>query len=161
MTMHNSCSFKKENRRQTDEALCSILSPATESAKRLKPQAVRILVVDKDTDHLGHITAMLDGAGFESVAAKSSAEALDKFMVHPFDIILLELQMPQLDGIALAAILKAAESRISVVLMSDISVRGSLPVVIDGPKEVVDCVINKPFAMDALNGIITQLLSSG
>ncbi len=134
--------------------------PAVKPIKGARHPLVRILVVDNDADHLQHVTFMLRMAGFECVAVTSSAAAMDKFMVHPFDIILIELQMPKMDGIALAAVLKAAESRITVILMSDLAVRNSLPVVIDGPRKVVDHVINKPFSTHALHRLFIRLLPS-
>ncbi len=129
--------------------------PVAGPVKRVDNRTVRAMVVDNDEDCLKHVADMLDKLGYECTAAGSGAEALDKFMSRPFDIVLIELQMPRMDGTTLAATLKAAESRTKVIIMTNRSVYGSLPIVIDGACEAVDGLICKPFSKQTLNRILT------
>ena len=68
----------------------------------------RILLVE---DHLyirRVLTDQLDHAGYYVVAASSAEEALLRFATQPIDLVLTDLHLPGLSGLAFAAQLRAA-----------------------------------------------------
>ena len=59
----------------------------------------RILLVEDDPS-IREVTAIgLRNAGFEVETASDGREGLDRFEREPFDLVLLDLMMPRLDGL--------------------------------------------------------------
>mgnify|MGYP001225599899 CR=1 FL=1 len=63
----------------------------------------RILVVDDERSVLlvTHRTLVRLGDGYEVVAAQNGREALDRIREAPFDLVITDLKMPEMDGVAL------------------------------------------------------------
>jgi DNA-binding response OmpR family regulator len=77
--------------------LRSAASDRAQAASLLDPK--RILAVDDSGTYLGELSNILRGEGYEVVAARSGAEALEMLAAQSVDCILLDLIMPELDGI--------------------------------------------------------------
>jgi CheY-like chemotaxis protein len=60
--------------------------------------SARILVVDDDEGILGFVTEALAEEGYEVLAARDGAEALEQASREPPDLILLDMRMPVMDG---------------------------------------------------------------
>jgi two-component system cell cycle response regulator DivK len=67
----------------------------------------KILVVDDDVRNLRLALAVLEQAGHEVVAAEGGAEGVAGALAHAFDLILMDVQMPGMDGIAALKCLRA------------------------------------------------------
>ena len=59
----------------------------------------RILIVDDQTDILEMTELVLSGAGYEVSTATSGIDALDHLALHPCDLVLLDINMPVMDGL--------------------------------------------------------------
>jgi two-component system KDP operon response regulator KdpE len=66
----------------------------------------RVLVVDDEPQIVRALKVVLREAGFESVPAESAAEALDLAAVRPPDAAIVDLVLPDLDGIAVTRTLR-------------------------------------------------------
>src|SRR6266542_4756073 len=67
----------------------------------------RILVVDDITKNLQVVGTMLRNAGYEVMPTTSGAQALERVRVQVPDLILLDLMMPEMDGLEVCQRLKA------------------------------------------------------
>ncbi len=63
------------------------------------PKPVRVLVVDDEPQIVRALKVVLREAGFEAVAAETAAEALDLAAVSPPEAAIVDLVLPDLDGI--------------------------------------------------------------
>ncbi len=70
---------------------------------------VAILVVDDDSRNLLALEAMLSELDLEIVAASSAREALREVLRRDFALILLDVQMPEIDGIEAATLIRSRE----------------------------------------------------
>ncbi|KYG68484.1 hypothetical protein AZI87_04350 [Bdellovibrio bacteriovorus] len=70
---------------------------------------VDILIVDDRIDGLITLEAVLDMPGVNLVKAQSGREALDLLNLYDFGVILLDVQMPELDGFETAALIRKHE----------------------------------------------------
>jgi len=73
------------------------------------PIKASILIVDDRPRNLFALARMLDGFGWDVVEAKSGADALRCLLRQDFAIILVDIQMPDLDGYELATLIRQRE----------------------------------------------------
>lgn len=81
----------------------------------------RILVVDDSATNRIITAALLRKAGFEAVPADGGAEALRLAATEPFDAVLMDVAMPDLDGLAATAAIRALDgtrARLPVIAMT-------------------------------------------
>ena len=105
-----------------------------------------VLVVDDDQDILDAICDILEGEGYEVARARHGAEALERLRERRPDLILLDLMMPVMDGLAFADALRRAK------------IRPEIPIVVisaDGNPQKAASIgarafLAKPFDVDAL-----------
>ena len=70
------------------------------------PIAAKILVVDDDPRNLIAVEEVLRSPGVEIVTADSGESALRHVLNHDFAVILLDVQMPRLDGYEVASLIR-------------------------------------------------------
>jgi DNA-binding NtrC family response regulator len=117
----------------------------------------KILLVDDHEDALYGGERMLLHAGFEVCTAKDGEEALKAAARFNPDIILLDVMMPKLDGLAVTRRLKDdATLRYTPVIL--LSAKDSLQDVLDGLSAGADGYITKPFNPDELIARINAAL---
>lgn len=82
--------------------------------------ASHILVVDDEQDLSQMMTELLIGAGFDARTADSGREALAQILADPPDLVLLDVDMPELDGFEVAAMLKSdpVTATIPIIMVS-------------------------------------------
>jgi DNA-binding NtrC family response regulator len=80
----------------------------------------RILVVDDDERVLlvFHDALMRLGCEFEIATARNGREALEKAREAPFDLIITDLRMPDMDGIALTEAIREIDLEVAVIWMT-------------------------------------------
>jgi len=74
----------------------------------------RILVVDDDLDALKLIGLMLQGRGYEIIAAQSGPQALAKAAEETPDLVILDIMMPGMDGLEVCRQLRARPATTSL-----------------------------------------------
>src|SRR6188768_4343396 len=88
----------------SDELASARVSPAADG---LPP--AKILLVDDQPKNLLALSAMLEPLGQEVVQASSGREALRHLLRDEFALVLLDVQMPVLDGYEVAELIRARE----------------------------------------------------
>ena len=67
----------------------------------MKEQPARILVVDDDVDACRNLADILEDVGYEVDTAENGLFALELIQEKPYDVALLDLKMPGMDGLTL------------------------------------------------------------
>jgi DNA-binding response OmpR family regulator len=80
----------------------------------------KILIVDDEPDALELVAYNLKQAGFNVVAAKDGAQALEKVKTASPDLIVLDVMLPEMDGFALCRVFKGAPitARIPIIMLT-------------------------------------------
>jgi CheY-like chemotaxis protein len=80
----------------------------------------KILAVDDDTRNLLAVSEMLRAPGLEIVTADSGEAALREVLKEDFAVILLDVQMPRIDGYELAAMIRGRprSSRVPIIFLT-------------------------------------------
>lgn len=82
------------------------------------PDGTRALVVDDDNLLRESIAAYLEDSGFVVIQAENGRAGLDKFRSEKPDVVLLDLRMPEMDGIELLPLLVKEEPETPVIIVS-------------------------------------------
>lgn len=80
-------------------------------------EQVTILVVDDKPENLLAMQGLLEGPEIEIVTATSGQDALSLMLEHEFALILLDVQMPEMDGIETASLIRGSERTKSIPII--------------------------------------------
>ena len=114
----------------------------------------RLLCVDDDADFRGFCKIALGTLGFDVTVAGNGAQALSMFHPKKVDAVLLDYQMPGMNGGELAAEIKRRSPGMPVIMIS-----GSGPVLEDA-SNFVDAAIDKGTPLQNLVERIERLLAA-
>jgi CheY-like chemotaxis protein len=120
----------------------------------------RVLVIDDNADFCETISTRLRAEGFDVRTAASGQEGLDAVATQAFDVILLDMLMPEKDGVATYQELRAnpATKRVPIILLTGVAVEGHWePMQQDA--DPLAFVLGKPHDYRTLMARIHQLLA--
>jgi CheY-like chemotaxis protein len=112
----------------------------------------KILVVDDERGIRSLISELLRGQGFEVKAVKDGQESLEEMERADFDLVITDIQMPRLDGLAMLDAMKRAGRKEKIIIMT-----GS-ELAMDLPNEEMPMVVSrlqKPFRMSNLLDVVS------
>ena len=116
-------------------------------------RALRILVVDDQDIICELIGEYLRADGHEPVTAVNGREAFEKFCAAPFDLVITDQSMPGMNGVQLAAAVKAHSPAARVILLTgfgdEMQAAGSLPA-------GVDLLLSKPISAADLRRAVAE-----
>jgi DNA-binding response OmpR family regulator len=108
---------------------------------------MRILVIEDERELSRHITRALIRHGHEASAQNDGPAGLNAALDQPPDLIVLDLNLPGMDGLAVLARLRLARIPTRVLILT---ARGEVENRVKGLKAGADDYLAKPFAMDEL-----------
>ena len=81
-----------------------------------------ILIIDDEADNVAFVSAVLKREGFSVIAAQDGVEGVNKAVVETPDLIVLDIQMPRLNGFEVFTRLQETEAtrEIPVVMLTGI-----------------------------------------
>ena len=105
-----------------------------------------ILIVEDEPDIQELLCAYLRNAGYAPVAAGDGVAALELFRSQPFDLVLLDIMLPKIDGFGVCELIRR-QSQIPILMLT----------ALDGEDEQlrgfglnIDDYVTKPFSMPVL-----------
>jgi HAMP domain-containing protein/CheY-like chemotaxis protein/signal transduction histidine kinase len=89
-------------------------------------QGRKVLIVDDDVRNVFALASVLESYGMEVAYAENGREGLDKLGEQPFDLVLMDLMMPELDGYETIRALRAQEEfrRLPVIALTAKAMKG-------------------------------------
>ena len=121
--------------------------------------AKRILVVDDDENILSLERTILEQKGFDVTAAAGGAEALTLLAGQVFDLVLLDVMMPEIDGFTVCRKIKE-DPRLKDVPVIFLTAKGGGEALAEGFESGAVMYINKPFTANKLLTIVNTMLES-
>lgn len=114
---------------------------------------VRILVVDDDEVTRKLLKEVLEREGYSIHLASSGEEAVREIIRSHFPIILTDIRMLELDGMAVLREVKKSEVQSAVILMTGF---GSMEGAVEGIQEGAFDYVSKPFKMADLKAVVAR-----
>ena len=115
----------------------------------------RILVVDDEEAQRQQLAGFLEKQGFSVKSAESGKDALVLCQESHFEVALLDLKMPGMDGIEFLKILKELNPEIQVIMMT---AHGTVETAVEAMRMGAYHYVNKPINLDELKLNISKAL---
>jgi DNA-binding response OmpR family regulator len=122
---------------------------------------MKVLVAEDDRDFGNILTQYITISGFDVTLGRDGNEAWELFNQSKFDICVLDVMMPEMDGFTLAEKIKEAQPDVPVIFLTAKSLKEDI---VRGLKIGADDYITKPFDPEVLilriNNILKRSYSS-
>jgi len=82
------------------------------------PPNAKVLIVDDEERFRTTLRKLLSANGLETNAVGSGKEAIEELKQQPYDVILLDVKMPEMDGIEALAELKKISRGVEVIILT-------------------------------------------
>ena len=123
--------------------------------KKQSEGAIRILVVDDEKIIRDGCSRILAREGYAVFTAESGEEALERFDLEPFDLVLLDVKMPGLGGIEALTRLKEMDPGLTILIITGYP---SIETAVKAIKLGAYDYVTKPFTPDVLRMAVNRAL---
>jgi DNA-binding response OmpR family regulator len=118
-------------------------------------EAKKILLVEDDPNFGSIMKSYLEMNDYQVTLKVDGKQGLSAFKMQPFDICILDVMMPEMDGFTLAREIKKVNSRIPFIFLTAKSLKSDM---LEGFKTGADDYITKPFDSEVLLYKIAAIL---
>ncbi len=118
-------------------------------------KSANLLLVDDDPGLLKLLGMRLTSEGFHIVTAESGQEALKLLLKEKIDLVISDLRMDEMDGMALFAEIQRQQPGMPVIILT---AHGSIPDAVAATQQGVFSFLTKPVDRDALYKAIDEAL---
>jgi DNA-binding response OmpR family regulator/predicted regulator of Ras-like GTPase activity (Roadblock/LC7/MglB family) len=115
----------------------------------------RILVVDDEQNIVKSCTKMLEVVGFDAIGTTNGHEAVEMSRAEGFDLVLVDLRMPEISGLDVLREIKAHDEEATVVIFTAYGTKDSA---VEALRLGAAEFLEKPLETDVLVGTVQRLL---
>jgi DNA-binding NtrC family response regulator len=116
----------------------------------------RILIVDDEPHIRLNYRTALETEGLKVGEANNGATALAELSTQPYDLAILDMRMPEMDGLELLAKMRAAKFQTPVVI---VTAYGDIPHAVKAMRLGAIDFLQKPLTPDALRSVVWEIIS--
>ena len=118
-----------------------------------------VLVVDDEEEILKAMQNLLDGLGYQSAVAKSGEAALELYESRKPEVVLMDINMPEMDGVNCAEKILDLNPHAKIAFISGYEING-LDEFGDRIKDSIQTFLIKPVELADLSTTLTRMLQS-
>ncbi len=135
----------EEAHRDSDEKKCPLkeVFPVSFVADRM----TRVLIVDDEEDFVSLLSKRMKKRNVRVFTAKSGEEALEKTLSTEMDVVLLDINMPGIDGIEVLRQMKERDESMQVIFVTG---KATIQVSVEAMKLGAFDIVQKPVELDSL-----------
>ncbi len=142
---------------EDSEVLVVLVRKRIAAARASVSHAPMLLIVDDDADIQRIVMLRLQQDGYRVVQAMNGAEALIAAQKQTFDLIILDLLLPDIDGFSVLGALRARTASVTTPIIL-LSARDSAPEKVRGFQLGADDYVTKPFSPAELQARVRAAL---
>ncbi len=121
----------------------------------MSSKAVSILIIDDEADVLASLDELMRSEGYQTATASTAAAGLEKLEKTPYDLVLLDISLPDSNGIDVLRTIKRDSPELPVIM---ITAYDSSQVAFQASREGAESYVTKPWDNDKLLLEIRNLL---
>jgi DNA-binding NtrC family response regulator len=118
-------------------------------------RTIRILIIDDDKDICEYMQLLLSQSGYEVTAETDARAALELLRDEEFHVVILDIMMPELNGMELLERIREFDSDIAIIIFTGYP---SVDTAVTSMKYNVSDYIKKPFDVDEFNQTLEKIL---
>jgi DNA-binding NtrC family response regulator len=118
-------------------------------------RTIRILIIDDDKDICEYMQLLLSQSGYEVTAEADARAALELLRDEEFHVVILDIMMPELNGMELLERIRDFDSDIAIIIFTGYP---SVDTAVTSMKYNVSDYIKKPFDGDEFNQTLEKIL---
>jgi PAS domain S-box-containing protein len=139
-----------------DEAEAFNTLPAQGTSARVSDKLGQILVVDDEVELKNALVEILNAQGYTALGCTSGRDALEALREQNFDVLLSDLMMPEMDGVALLDAALEIDQHLVCIIMTG---QGTIQTAVDAMKVGAFDYVLKPFRLQALLPVLTRAIN--
>jgi two-component system response regulator HydG len=132
-----------------------VTQPANKRAHDGPP--IRVLIVDNEPHHAQAVAESLQRVGYECTVATSGPEGVRRIEQDTFDVVITDLVMNEVDGLAILAKAKQTLADAEVILITG---HGSIPSAVDAMQQGAFNYLAKPLDLAQLRAVVDRASAS-
>jgi len=113
----------------------------------------RLILVEDDPGYLALLTRLLERAGYDVLGLESGEEAMERFAESPVPLVVTDLVMLDVDGIALLKFIKEHSPETQVIAISG---KGTIEQAVEAMREGAFDFLVKPIAEGRLESLVSS-----
>jgi CheY-like chemotaxis protein len=117
-----------------------------------------ILVVDDDRQVCALLKQVLEEQGYTVESALNGIEGMKAYQSHPVDLILLDILMPEKEGLETILDLRREFPKVKIIAMSGGSERAKLNLLDLARRLGAQYTVNKPFQLETITDLVKKAL---
>jgi len=136
---------------KTSKEVRKIQNQPPSTDEKVLPRAGSVLIAEDDELNLLLLRSVLTGYGIRADFVRNGTTALEKYSEKDYDLLILDYQMPEMDGLAVVDKIRETDLSISIVMLTGHDIESDK---LDG----VNALLTKPLQKEALRSILVQTL---
>jgi PAS domain S-box-containing protein len=133
------------------------MKPAAKVSALLSSPVGKIIVVDDEPELKNILVEALSAQGFEVSGCSSGQQVLEELRQKEFDLLLTDLMMPEMDGIALLEAALKVDPHLIGIMMTG---QGTIQTAVDAMKLGAFDYVLKPFRLQTLLPVLTRAINT-
>jgi DNA-binding NtrC family response regulator len=117
--------------------------------------SARILVVDDEEIVIRSCLRILDGDDYRVEAVQDGREALRRIEENPYDVVILDIMMPNISGLEVLRLIKEGHPDVDVIMITGLS---QIDTAVEAMKLGAFDYISKPFEPDEIKLVVQRAL---
>ena len=126
----------------------------------IKGKGQKVLIVDDEIDTLKPMEDMLESLGYLTASAGNSYEAIEKYNAWKPSVVLMDRNMPEMDGMKAAKIIIENDAKANIVLISGYEADG-INGILEEDKRLIRNYLTKPIDVPELSRVLAEILEKG
>lgn len=122
------------------------------------PEKISVLIVDDDEMMCKTLSDVLIKKGYDCLFVESGFKAMEKLKERPFDVVLMDIKMPVMDGVSTYKELKKIRPETKVIMMTAFSVDELIK---EALEQGAYAVVKKPLDIDKIVNMIERYSKDG
>jgi DNA-binding NtrC family response regulator len=118
--------------------------------------AARILIVDDEDIVVRSCLRILGGADYEVEVARGGPEALEKIDESPYDVLVVDIMMPEVNGLEVLQHVKKKQPDAEVIIVTGLS---QTETALRAQELGAFAYLPKPFAPEEIQGLVDDALA--